>query len=218
MLKNSFFSFEVEPLLPVIEDGDDNNGGTVDDRDIWGEVTLARKPITSIPFDAEGLADHFGIPSLPELVSRFLYEQAHPNLDIPLVDVPINQCPPPVGKIRIYPSAVATFYAPSNISGIGGMFCEQIWAVSSWRSGPARYDCIFIEQDTNAEGFRGLHAARVQLFMELMHERRKYPCALVTWFSVIADEPCPEMGMWIVKPDSARNGDCITDPHQHYLM
>ncbi|KAG6919386.1 hypothetical protein DXG01_006935, partial [Tephrocybe rancida] len=210
MLNNSLFSLENEPLPQSLsDDGEDDDGGAVDDRDIWGEVTLARKPITSIPFDAEGLAVYFDIPSFPELVSRFLYEQEHPDLQIPLVDVPIAQCPPAIGKIRVYPSAVATFYAPSNIAGLGGMFRERIRAISSWRSGPARYDCIFVEQDENAKGFRGLHVARVRLFFEITHERRKYPCALVTWFSAIADEPCPETGMWIVKPDCARGGDRI---------
>ncbi|KAG6875229.1 hypothetical protein C0992_004678 [Termitomyces sp. T32_za158] len=121
----------------------DDDGGAVEGRDVLGEVLLARKPnfeVTSIPLHAEGLAIHYNIPALPNLISLFLYEQAHPDLEIPLVDIPIEDCPAPSGRIRVYPSAVATFYAPSNISGIGGMFRERIRAVSSWHGGPARYD------------------------------------------------------------------------------
>ncbi|KAG6914489.1 hypothetical protein DXG01_016963, partial [Tephrocybe rancida] len=210
MLKKSLFSVERQLAAPPPPpDDEDDDGGAMDGRDIWGEVTLARKPITSIPFDAHGLAGHYDIPSFPDLISRFLYEQTHPNLDIPLVDVPIGECPSPMGKIRVYPSTVATFYAPSNISGLGGMFRERIRAVPSWCSGPARYDCIFVEQDEDLAGFRGLHAARVRMFFEITHERRKYPCALVTWFSSVSEEPCPETGMWIVEPDCARNGERI---------
>ncbi|OAX31238.1 hypothetical protein K503DRAFT_654751, partial [Rhizopogon vinicolor AM-OR11-026] len=47
-------------------------------------------------------------------------------------------------KITLYTSAVATFYAPSDISGIGGMRYERIRAVYTWRNGPGRYDCVFI--------------------------------------------------------------------------
>ena len=36
------------------------------------------------------------------------------------------------GKIMIYTSAIATFYVPSDISGVGGMHCEHIHAVNSW--------------------------------------------------------------------------------------
>ncbi|KAH9014264.1 hypothetical protein EDB85DRAFT_1876526, partial [Lactarius pseudohatsudake] len=56
------------------------------------------------------------------------------------------------GKIIVYPSAVATFYAPSDISGIGGMHCERIYAVKSWRKGPGRYDTIFFNADPSMEG------------------------------------------------------------------
>ncbi|KAG6898427.1 hypothetical protein C0992_004138 [Termitomyces sp. T32_za158] len=133
----------------------------------------------------------------------------HPDLAIPLVDVPIEDCPSPDGKIRVYPSAIATFHAPSNISGLGGMFRERIRAVSSWHRGPPRYDCVFVEHDRNAQGFRGLHVARVRLFFEITHSQRKYPCALVTWFSPISDEPCPETGLWIVEPDCDYDGKRI---------
>ncbi|KAG6896459.1 hypothetical protein C0992_008142 [Termitomyces sp. T32_za158] len=227
MLQESIFSSDAPPTLPQANDDDD--GGAVEGRDILGEVLLGRKPsgwsdsyalspmltdfkVTSIPLHAEGLAVYYDIPAFPNLVSRFLYEQAHPDLEIPLVDVPIEDCPAPCGRIRVYPSAVAMFYAPSNISGIGGMFRERIRAVPSWRRGPARYDCVFVEHDRNCMGFLGLHVAQVLMFFELMTEGlggQKYPCALVTWFHTISDEPCPDTGMWVVEKDKGADGKLL---------
>ncbi|KAF8528622.1 hypothetical protein JB92DRAFT_3081421 [Gautieria morchelliformis] len=87
------------------------------------------------------------------------------------------------GKITVYPSAVATFHAPSDISGIGGMRREHIRAVNSWRKGSGRYDTIFVNTDPFAEGMHGLDIARVQLFFSFSHDGVQYPCALVHWFS-----------------------------------
>ncbi|KAG6808699.1 hypothetical protein H0H92_003209 [Tricholoma furcatifolium] len=212
MLTASLFSDESNmPRIPqAANDDDDDDGGAVEGRNIWGEVLLARKPFISIPFDAEGLGGYYNIPSLADLISRFLYEQAHPHLEIPLIDLPLEDCPPPSGQIRVYPSAVATFYAPSNISGVGGMFRERIRAVPSWRGGSARNNCVFVEQDRDLPGFRGLHVACVRMFFELtIKNKRKFPCALVAWFHTISDEPCPETGMWIVEKDRDRDKNLI---------
>jgi hypothetical protein len=84
---------------------------------------------------------------------------------------------------------------------LGGQLRERIRAVRKWRKGPARYDCIFVEKDTDLPGFRGLLAARVLVFMSLKHEGIDYPCAAVTWFSAVGDAPCPDLGMWMVEPD-----------------
>ncbi|KAJ6579797.1 hypothetical protein B0H10DRAFT_1742518, partial [Mycena sp. CBHHK59/15] len=92
--------------------------------------------------------------------------------------------------VKVFPSAVATFYAPSDQSGIGGLLRERIRAVRSWHGGAPRHDCIYVEQDPEQPGFRGLLAARVLLFMSFKHAGLEYPCALVTWFSTIGNEPC----------------------------
>jgi len=47
----------------------------------------------------------------------------HP--DEPLL-MTINECPHFEGELKVYHSAVATFYMPSDLSGVGGMCCEQI--------------------------------------------------------------------------------------------
>ena len=89
------------------------------------------------------------------------------------------------------------------------MYRERIRAVDSWRKGPGRHDCIFVEQNPDLPGFRGLFAARVQLFFSIKYNKTTYPCALVSWFSAFRDSPCPDTGMWIVTPDFDRTGDRV---------
>jgi hypothetical protein len=108
--------------------------------------------------------------------------------------------------IRVYTSAVATFYAPSDISGIGGMRYERIHAVDRWRNGPGRYDCVFVSTDSAAEGMRGFDIARVKLLFSFKHKGTTYPCALVHWYSRVGDSPDKDTGMWVVEPDYGEDG------------
>lgn len=163
--------------------------------------------VRKYPNRPDTLGAFLKIPGLPDMIRRFLFSQKNPDSDIPLHDVPLDDCPLYSGKVKVFPSAVATFFAPSDQSGIGGMYRERIRAVRSWRGGAPRYDCVFVEQDAEQPGFRGLHAARVLAFMSLQKSDITYPCALVTWFSVIGDEPDPDVGMWMVDPDLDAEGD-----------
>lgn len=104
------------------------------------------------------------------------------------------------GKINIYTSAVSTFYAPSDISGVGGMRRERIHAVDNWRNEGARYDTVFVDTNPSEEGMRGLDVARVRLFFKFTHERVDYPCALVDWFKRVGDSVNENTGMWVVEP------------------
>ncbi|KAG2337300.1 hypothetical protein BDR05DRAFT_952748 [Suillus weaverae] len=107
---------------------------------------------------------------------------------------------------RIYPEliadqiAVATFFAPSDLSGIGSIHYERICAVDMWRNGPGRYDCVFVSTDSSANGMRGLDIAR--------HDGITYPCALVQWFKRVADSPDEITGMWVVELELLEDGAC----------
>jgi len=120
---------------------EDDDGGAVDERDILGEVQLAQKlsaslffslffkiihviTVPKIPRNISLLAYHLGISSLPALISRFLYSQENPELDVPLNEIPLNQCPQYTGKVMVYASAVATYNAPSDVHGVSGLFHE----------------------------------------------------------------------------------------------
>jgi len=158
---------------------------------------------------AQILQDELHQPDFTDLIRRFLYRQHHPNSDSE--DFLPDEVPQFHEKISLHPSAVATFYAPSDISGIGGMRRERIRAVPSWRRGASRYDCVFVNTDPLAEGMRGLDIARVQQFFSFKSRGVLYSCALVHWFSRVADEPNENTGMWVVEPDFKLNGSPSMD-------
>ncbi|KAJ7654893.1 hypothetical protein B0H17DRAFT_1172027 [Mycena rosella] len=189
-----------EPPPPGPEEDEDDDLGGSDER-TSREVKLARSPVRgppSLPRNLDSLAYHLRLPTFPTSYTIFVRPD-HEDLDIPLADY------------QGLPIAVATFYAPSDQSGLGGLLHERIRAVRSWRGGAPRFDCVFVEHDTTKPGFRGLLVARVLLFMSVKHEGIEYPCALVTWFSAIGDGPCPDVGMWMVEPDLDDHDDRIMD-------
>ena len=129
----------------------------------------------------------------------------NPESDIPASCVPTTDLPDIEGKVYVYNSAQSVFYAPSDLSGIGGMRHERIRSVKSWYNGAPRRDCVFIgNTDSDAPGFEGLLVARVFLFFSFKHNGITYPCALVHWFSTVGDSPDNETGMWMVEPDFLR--------------
>jgi hypothetical protein len=153
----------------------------------------------------EAIAVEIEQPDLPNLIQQFIYKERHSD-DVS-DDSSVSALPTFYGKINVYPSAVATFHAPSDISGIGGMRRERIRAVKSWRKGPGRYDTIFVNTDSSIEGMRGLDIARVRLFFSFSHDGVDYPCALVRWFSRVGDLPDDNTGMWVVEPESLDDGE-----------
>lgn len=130
------------------------------------------------------------------------------------MDVSLNLCPllHEALRIHVFHSAISTYYAPSDLSGIGGMHRERIRATPSWKKGPGRYDCVFVETggDDDLVGFRGLHVARVLLFFSFDFDGKPYPCALVQWFTTYGESPCVDTGLWQVQPDVDARGRRVT--------
>jgi hypothetical protein len=154
----------------------------------------------------EAIAVDIEQPDIHILIQQFIHERQHPDDVSEDSSASFSALPPFYGKITIYPSAVATFHAPSDISGIGGMRRERIRAVKSWRKGPGRYDTIFVNTNPSLEGMRGLEIARVRLLFSFSHEGVQYPCALIRWFSRVGDSPDDRTGMWVVEPDTLEDG------------
>lgn len=151
-----------------------------------------------------------GIPQLPELISRFLYAQLNDQPEVPAEEVALDLCPLPPRHLSVFHSAVAIFYAPSDVSGIKGMKKERIRSVASWRGGPARRDCAFVVEDPECPGFQGLSVVRIHLFFSFkLSGGVTYPCALVSWFVPVGNEPCNETGMWIVEPQKDLHGNHV---------
>ncbi|KAF5386119.1 hypothetical protein D9615_002170 [Tricholomella constricta] len=179
-----------------------------------GDVKLARKPAPKYPKSLNLLSPFLQQPRLPEYIRRFLYDQLNPNSMIFGMDVELDDCPTVSNILRVdvFHSAISTFYAPSDLSGIGGMHRERIRATPSWKNGPGRFDCVFIETggDDDLEGFQGLHVARVLVFFSFMYDGITYPCALVQWFTTYGGSPCNKTGMWRVRPDLDALGRRVT--------
>ena len=131
----------------------------------------------NIPQLVKQLSQVLFLPSLPGLISCFFYEQLNPGLTIPVEEILLSKCPSYMGKVFLYPLAMAMYYAPSNISGLGGMFHERIWSVFFWHGSSQWQDCVFITQDEDIPGFQGLLIGQVLAFLKLKHEGTSYPVA-----------------------------------------
>ncbi|KAG1734391.1 uncharacterized protein EDB91DRAFT_1238421 [Suillus paluster] len=163
--------------------------------------TEGKKHAQTIP----ALADELIIPDLADLVQDFLIKQLYPELDPCTSPKNIMDCPRYEGQIRVYNSTVSTFFALSDLSGIGGMKHEYIRVSPNWRQGYARKDCVFIITDPNAHRMLGMDVARVLTFFSFRLRDRYYPCAVVRWFNRVDDTPDNETGLWMVEPSSIEN-------------
>ncbi|KAG1837670.1 hypothetical protein F4604DRAFT_1692100 [Suillus subluteus] len=144
------------------------------------------------PQNIPALANELNIPNLAELVQQFLIEQLYPDKDPAQIPSGIMDCPRYNGRIQVFHSAVSTFFAPSDLSGVGGMKCEHIRMSPKWRNGHARKDCVFVITDPNIPGMRGMDI-------------------VIQWFNRIDDAPDEDTGMWVVSPSSDGN-------HAHYAV
>ena len=157
-----------------------------------------------------------GQHNLLDLVRHFLFYQLNPGSDIEPDDLPLDQCPVLWdSRISVFHSATATFRAPSNPSGPGGMYRELIHSTPMWKRGDVtgpRRDCVFVDGgQLDAPGMRGLLVARVYLFFKFTFADVEYPCALVHWYTTVNTEPDSSTGLWVVQPEYTRG----RHPYRH---
>jgi hypothetical protein len=69
--------------------------------------------------------DHINQPQFVPLLRQFLYDEINPNLETPSADILLDESPRFFGTISVYHSAIARFYASSNLCGAGGMYREH---------------------------------------------------------------------------------------------
>lgn len=153
------------------------------------------------------LAAQIHKPQFPEALGKFLYFINHPDAEEIPRDAPLRHFE---GIIHVHHSATATFYAPSDLCGAGGMQHEIIRSTPDFRGGP-RYDTVFVEVDADQTGFLGMMVARVFLFFSFHYRRKEYSCALAQWYIHEGDVPDPDTGMWQVKPERGCRGEPIVD-------
>jgi len=141
-------------------------------------------------------------------IRRFLFEQMHPESDLPGTDVNIEDCPRFSGQFSVFDSAIATYYLPSDTLGQTGFYRERIRATYPHGKGSSavpRRDCVLVATDTTLPGFSFMQVARVRLLLSITHLGAVIPCALVDWFIPEGNGPDPITGMWVVKPQYTAN-------------
>ncbi|KAG1765633.1 hypothetical protein EDD22DRAFT_978677 [Suillus occidentalis] len=147
-------------------------------------VKLARTHQRYRARNIRALADELHIPDLPRLVQLFLFDQLLAD-DVHTSDtVPLSACPRFEGRIKIFNSATASFYAPSDPSGVGGMRHEHIRAAPSWCRGPAP-----------RMGSMGWTSVVSCVFFHSSTVERLSLVPLVHWFKLIVNEPNPDTGI-----------------------
>jgi hypothetical protein len=148
-----------QPLVDPTEDNDQDNDevhdlGPVSGPKVLSSIELAKTPgvvydfgvvcnltylfdvVRGYPHDTHGLAQHINQPKFPKLLRRFLWQQLNPDSPSSPEEIPIDECPRFGCKINVYHSAVACFYAPSDLCGTGGMHRERIRSTPSCISKP----------------------------------------------------------------------------------
>ncbi|KIM55302.1 hypothetical protein SCLCIDRAFT_134919, partial [Scleroderma citrinum Foug A] len=70
------------------------------------------------------IEEHLGLQGLQDAIQHFLYDQLNPDAKIPGDQADLCICPVFCGKVWVFHSATATFCAPSDQLGIGGMHHE----------------------------------------------------------------------------------------------
>ncbi|EMD36485.1 hypothetical protein CERSUDRAFT_95785 [Gelatoporia subvermispora B] len=170
---------------------------------VMSYMDMAQTSLRTASKDLTELSAQIKQPRLPELTRQFLYDKLHSNspYDSSENNVHAEEFPIIRAKIYTFSSAAATFYAPSDPCGPGGMHREHIHTTPSWYKGPPRFDNVFVKQGNDLPGMRGLAVARVLLFYSFKHRYKKYSCALVHWYKVASEMPDSLTGFWVVKPE-----------------
>ena len=158
------------------------------------------------------LAEEYDEAHLDELIRRFLFDQLHADGDgdnIESSDVELAQCPKFYGRVAVYRTAHATFYAANELSGDHGMHRELIRSNLSWRGHP-RFDTVLINFDPDQPGMQGMAVGRVKGLMRIKHQGTDYPCALIDWFDTVSPHPSDVTGMFIVTPELSEVGEQLS--------
>ena len=144
----------------------------------------------------QGLAAFIKQPYyLPLALRQFLFLIDNPNC----TSAPnsFSELPQFHGHIHVHHSALAMFFVPSDLCGVGGMCQERIRSMPSWYDHP-HHDTVFVILDDTLPGMKGMVIACVHLFLSFNYKRVDYSCAFVNWLVCNSNDPDPDTGMWIV--------------------
>ena len=207
-----------EPCVDAVDDEDDDGGpipGSM--MDTMSDIKLAARSRMSgillacflsidvvieprYPRNLHQLATFIHQPGFPLALRRFLFTLNHRDQ----APAEHDNLPSFEGEIRVYHSAVATFYAPSDLCGAGGLRRERIRSTPSFH-GSERRNTVFVVLDEEKSGMEGMEIGQVLFFFSFHYRRKDYACALINWY-VHDDEPDRDTGMWTVQLECDRRG------------
>jgi hypothetical protein len=153
------------------------------------------------PKALNSLAAYIEQPKFPYALRLFLYRYNFPHSNIipEPEDLPLFE-----GDIKVHHSAIARYYAPSDLCGKGGIHRQTIRSNPSWfkKNGIClpRYDTVFVSVN-DQPGMEGMEIGQVLLFFSFRYHRRDWECALVMWYPKRDDAADPDTKMWIVEPE-----------------
>jgi hypothetical protein len=152
--------------------------------------------------DIQDLAASVQQPGFPLALWKFLFLSRNPDS----ISTPpsLSDLPQFHGRVNVHYSALATFFVPSDLCGVGGMHQERIRSTPCWYDHP-HHDTVFVVLDDTLPGMEGMVIARIQLFFSFDYRDVNHHCALVNWLVREDDEPDPDTGMWVVSLEK-RNG------------
>ena len=85
--------------------------------------------------------------------------------------------------VKVFHSTSATYHTSSDLLGIEGMHHEWIRATLLWKNGASRYNCVFIDCNSEVDSFASLNVACIKQFISFGIKDTKatnnYSCALV---------------------------------------
>ncbi|KAF7328163.1 hypothetical protein MVEN_02573800 [Mycena venus] len=187
-------------------DDENDDDGTVHGPKSLSSIELAPTAQRRYPKGLEALAAYIHQPRFPDLFRRFLYEELNGPPEENTPPIPIDACPVFAGQITVHHSAIARFYAPSDLGGAGGMYCERIRSNPNWH-GHARRDTVLV--NVAAPVMHGIVVGRVQLFFSFTFRDQIHECALVNWLVPVGDAPDPDTGMWVVGVERERGAPTL---------
>ncbi|KAJ6609298.1 hypothetical protein B0H10DRAFT_2166369 [Mycena sp. CBHHK59/15] len=179
------------------EDIDDDDGVVHGPRSLL-DIELAPTAQRGYPKYLEDLAAHIGQPRLPLLLRRFLHAEVHGPPAAGAAPPPLDTCPVFEDRITVHHSAIARFYAPSDLGGAGGMYRQRIRLNPKWHR-YARRDTVLV--DVGGPVMKGLVIGHAMLFFSFTFGDKEYQCALVHWIVPVGETPDPDTGMWVVEPE-----------------
>ncbi|KAK7438744.1 hypothetical protein VKT23_017874 [Stygiomarasmius scandens] len=190
---------EVDPF-----DTEKDDEGPLNGMNTWQSETCENSKFglldCAFPHYLAEIAEQINFPNLGYLIRRFLYEQLQDNTAP--CDIDPEDLPSISSKIDVFNSAIAEFYAPSDVAGIRGMRCERIWCTNSWCGSHCK-GCVHVVTDKDKPGLKGMDIVRMHLLFSFKYEGTTYPCVLVQWYKRVGRAPDPNTGMWMVKQEPA---------------